>query len=226
MLKVHQMKTCPNCKKELNERFEYCRICGSKLNGESVGDFSTEIKNLFKKDEDIYYLFATNGNQVIVRGKTIEEIKNKVLRRNFPWIENKNYQMSEDNNKNYKMSGDNDRNPIFEEDFKLESKSKETDNYFKENQTDEMENKEIRDEDYELIQTKHIKLNNELKEEKKETKETNAREEKNKTKETNAREEKNKTKETNTRKEEKETIIPKSKTNKKTPIKRVKEEPM
>ena len=51
----------------MNNKAEYCRICGSKLNGDRVGDFSTEIINLFKDYEEYFYIFAVNGNQVILR---------------------------------------------------------------------------------------------------------------------------------------------------------------
>ena len=84
------MIDCPNCNKKMNEHFEYCRICGSKLNGEKSGDYSTEIINLFKDDDGYYYLFAVNGKQVILRNKDKEELEKEVLNRNYPWIEKKN----------------------------------------------------------------------------------------------------------------------------------------
>ena len=83
------MINCPNCNKKMNERFEYCRLCGSKLNGENLGDYSTEINNLFKDNEGYYYLFAVNGKQIIIRNEDREEVKKEVLLRNYPWIEKK-----------------------------------------------------------------------------------------------------------------------------------------
>ncbi len=81
------MINCPNCNKKVNERFEYCIICGSKLNGEKTGDFSTGINNLFKDEDGFYYLFAVNGKQVILRNENKDELKKEVLIRKYPWIE-------------------------------------------------------------------------------------------------------------------------------------------
>ncbi len=85
------MKICPFCNKKMNDRSEYCRICGSKLNGEDLGDYSTEIINMFKDNEGYYYLFSVNGSQVILRDNLKEKLKIKVLNRNYPWNENKDY---------------------------------------------------------------------------------------------------------------------------------------
>ena len=80
------MKVCPNCGKELTDGCVYCRICGSRLDGSSVGDFSTEVKNLFMDDEGYYYLYTHNGHQQVIKSDSVDEIKSKVLKCRFPWF--------------------------------------------------------------------------------------------------------------------------------------------
>lgn len=79
------MNACPNCGKNLNEKFVYCRNCGSKMDGEIVGDFKTDIPNLFKNNDGYYYLFTANGIQQVIVGDDVDEVKRKVLLRKFPW---------------------------------------------------------------------------------------------------------------------------------------------
>ena len=79
------MKVCPNCGKKVNEKFVYCRNCGSRMDGEIVGDFTTDIPNLFKNDDGYYYLFTANGIQQVIVGDDVDEVKRKVLLRKFPW---------------------------------------------------------------------------------------------------------------------------------------------
>lgn len=79
------MKICPNCAKKLNERFEYCNACGSKLDGEFAGDFRTDIRNLFKNEDGYYYIYPVCGIQQIILSCDIDDIRAKVMERKFPW---------------------------------------------------------------------------------------------------------------------------------------------
>ena len=81
------MKTCPNCFKKLNESFEYCNECGSELDGENRGDFSTSYLNVFEIENEFVYLFAVRGRQVILKADTIEDLKEFVRIKKFPWKE-------------------------------------------------------------------------------------------------------------------------------------------
>ena len=101
------MKICPNCKKKMNNRSKYCRICGSKLNGDTVGDFKTEIINLFKDHNGYFYIFTVSGNQLILRDENIEILKMKVLSKNYPWIESKGFSKKNNSVKTNPTTEDN-----------------------------------------------------------------------------------------------------------------------
>ena len=79
------MVVCPNCQKSLRDNFSHCRICGSELTGERVGDFSTDMLNVFKIGEEYIYLFAENGNQVVIRAGSMDELAGIVCDRQYPW---------------------------------------------------------------------------------------------------------------------------------------------
>lgn len=76
---------CPNCGKKVRDNFEYCRFCASKLNGESPGDFSTDMLNVFRKNDEYLYLFSENGNQVILKADSLGELESMVKDRQYPW---------------------------------------------------------------------------------------------------------------------------------------------
>lgn len=80
------MIACPNCKKELKDNFKFCNACGSPLDGGIAGDYSTEVKNVFTHESGFVYLFFKNGIQIVVRGKTLEDLKRKVVGMDYPWI--------------------------------------------------------------------------------------------------------------------------------------------
>lgn len=82
------LKTCPNCGVKLNRNAIYCRICGSSADGKKVGDFKTEISNLFHDGEWYYYVYTVGGIQQVVRGTTADEVRVQTRKRNFPWISN------------------------------------------------------------------------------------------------------------------------------------------
>ena len=79
------MKTCPNCLKKLNDNFSYCNECGSDLEGQNVGDFTTGLLNVFKIDGGFVYLFAVRGRQVVLKANTLDELEELVHLNRFPW---------------------------------------------------------------------------------------------------------------------------------------------
>lgn len=81
------MKTCPNCSKTVNENFTYCNECGSRLDGEILGDFRTDCLNVFGIGDEFLYLFAVNGRQVVLKADSIDVLKESVRIRKFPWRE-------------------------------------------------------------------------------------------------------------------------------------------
>ena len=81
------MKTCPNCQKRLNENFTYCNECGSRADGEIVGNFLTSLLNVFQIDDEYMYVFSVHGRQVVLKADTIEELKELVRLNKFPWME-------------------------------------------------------------------------------------------------------------------------------------------
>lgn len=76
---------CPSCGKMVRDNFVHCRFCGSKMNGEISGDFTTDMLNVFRIGEDYLYLFAENGNQVVLKAGSIEELAGLVEEKNYPW---------------------------------------------------------------------------------------------------------------------------------------------
>lgn len=78
---------CPYCSKKSRDNFEYCRHCGSKLSGEIVGDFKTDYLNVFRHSDEYIYIYAVNGNQVVLRADSLDELAGKVSVRNFPWVQ-------------------------------------------------------------------------------------------------------------------------------------------
>lgn len=81
------MNTCPNCFKKLNENFEYCYECGCSVDGEMVGDFKTNLLNVFHIESEYVYIFAVNGRQIVLKADSIEELKEVVRLNKFPWME-------------------------------------------------------------------------------------------------------------------------------------------
>lgn len=76
---------CPNCGKKLRDNFIYCRICGSKLNGDKIGDFSTEVVNVFNYGNEFLYLYSANGRQIILKSSSLEELESEVVKNSHPW---------------------------------------------------------------------------------------------------------------------------------------------
>lgn len=79
------MVVCPNCGKKFRDGFRYCRICGSKLNGDELGDFSTDMLNVFKHGEEYLYLFCEKGNQTVIKADSIDELADIVREKRYPW---------------------------------------------------------------------------------------------------------------------------------------------
>lgn len=79
------MVMCPNCGKKSRDDFAYCRVCGSKLNGETMGDFSTDMLNVFRDGEEYLYLFCEKGNQVVLKAGSMDELAGVVFERQYPW---------------------------------------------------------------------------------------------------------------------------------------------
>lgn len=79
------MIECPYCAKKSRNNFSYCRICGTELSGGSPGDYSTEMLNIFKHGDEYLYLFAENGNQVVLRASSMEELAGIVEEKKYPW---------------------------------------------------------------------------------------------------------------------------------------------
>lgn len=81
------MIECPNCSKKLNENFTYCYICGCEIRSENMGDFKTNLLNVFHIDDEFLYLFSVKGKQVILKADSIEELQHLVWLNRFPWKE-------------------------------------------------------------------------------------------------------------------------------------------
>ena len=79
------MIECVNCGNELRDNFTYCRICGTELDGGEPGDYSTDMLNVFRHGDGYLYLFSENGNQVILKADTLEELAVMVVDKKYPW---------------------------------------------------------------------------------------------------------------------------------------------
>lgn len=79
------MVSCPNCGKKLRDTFEYCRICGSRLDGKIVGDFRTDMLNVFRHPDSYIYLFACSGNQDVIMADSLEELERIAVEKKYPW---------------------------------------------------------------------------------------------------------------------------------------------
>ena len=81
------MKTCPNCSKRLNGSFKYCNGCGSNLESQVIGDFKTDYLNVFKINEEFVYLFSVKGRQIVLKANSIDDLREFVKIKRFPWRE-------------------------------------------------------------------------------------------------------------------------------------------
>lgn len=90
---------CVNCGKQMRDNFEYCRICGTKLESEVPDDYSTDMLNVFRYGDGYMYLFSENGNQVVLKADSLDELACMVRERKFPW-EFKKLKSNEEPHKN------------------------------------------------------------------------------------------------------------------------------
>ena len=106
------MQVCPNCEKRLKDNFEYCRVCGTKLDGGNPGDFATEMLNVFHHEDGFIYLFTEKGSQVVLEAGSIDELAFMANEKNYPW-------QFRDNSKNASSAKDVElvKTPRFENDF-------------------------------------------------------------------------------------------------------------
>ena len=88
------MNSCPMCSKKLNENFEYCNECGSKVDGGMMGNFRTNFLNVFHFNNEYMYLFSVNGRQIVLKADTIDDLKELVRLNKFPWMEIENNNLS------------------------------------------------------------------------------------------------------------------------------------
>lgn len=79
------MVICPNCGKVFRDNFSRCRICGCRLDGNELGDCSTDMLNVFTCGEGFMYLFSENGNQVIITAGSMDELAKIVSEKKYPW---------------------------------------------------------------------------------------------------------------------------------------------
>lgn len=122
------MIECPNCGKLLRDDFTYCRMCATRLDGSEVGDFSTDIMNVFKKGEDYLYLFSENGRQIVLKAGSMDELAEMVEDRQYPWEFRE--VISENDSSN--SSGESDEEHFdFEREKELFEKSMEIEERFK-----------------------------------------------------------------------------------------------
>lgn len=55
------------------------------MNGEKLGDFTTDMLNVFRVGDDYLYLFAEKGSQVVLKASSMDELASIVLKKNYPW---------------------------------------------------------------------------------------------------------------------------------------------
>lgn len=79
------MAECSNCGKQLKDNVKYCRICGTRLDGGTPGDYSTEMLNVFKHGDEYLYLFFENGNQVVLKADSLDGLEEMVCEKKYPW---------------------------------------------------------------------------------------------------------------------------------------------
>ncbi|MBQ7928778.1 MAG: hypothetical protein IJ287_08585 [Methanobrevibacter sp.] len=79
------MRECANCGKQMRDSFTYCRVCGTKLEDGVPGDYSTDMLNVFTDDDEYIYLFAENGNQVVLRADSLDGLAAMVEEKKYPW---------------------------------------------------------------------------------------------------------------------------------------------
>ncbi len=79
------MIECPNCGRSVRNAFAHCRFCGSSMNAEHLGDFSTDMLNVFKIGDEYIYLFSEKGNQIILRAGSMDGLASLVEERKYPW---------------------------------------------------------------------------------------------------------------------------------------------
>lgn len=81
------MIECPNCKKQV-VRHEFCYRCGYNIRSdENRGDNATPYLNVFMMGEEYAYIFSVNGKQVVIKSEDINDLKEKVRDKKFPWQE-------------------------------------------------------------------------------------------------------------------------------------------
>ena len=83
-LEVIILRECPNCGKLIRDGFRYCRFCGSEMEGQP-GDYSTDMLNVFKHDGEYMYLFSENGNQIVLKAGSMDELAALVGECKYPW---------------------------------------------------------------------------------------------------------------------------------------------
>lgn len=69
----------------MRDNFEYCRICGTELEGGVPGDYSTDMLNVFTHGDGYMYLFSEKGHQVVLKADSLDELACKVKEAKYPW---------------------------------------------------------------------------------------------------------------------------------------------
>ena len=55
------------------------------MNGEKLGDFATDMLNVFRAGDDYLYLYAEKGSQVVLKAGSMDELASLVEDRQYPW---------------------------------------------------------------------------------------------------------------------------------------------
>lgn len=67
---------------------EFCYRCGYNIRkDENIGDNSAGFLNVFRVDDEFAYIFMVKGKQVILKSKSLEDLKSEVEKEKFPWEE-------------------------------------------------------------------------------------------------------------------------------------------